>query len=635
MLHRLIVPILGMPRFAKRSIVLCVDSALCILTVWLAYYLRIGDWVTMSGNDFWRPWDAAIASLALALPLFVMNGLYRAIFRYSGLAALVAIFKAMGYYLAIYATVFTFIGMSGVPRTLGIIQPILLLVLVVASRLIARFWLGDLYRVQSRGLLLPKVLIYGAGNAGRQLAMAMASNHSMRVAGFLDDDDRLHGHILNGLSIYNPADLPALVPSLEIKTVLLAIPSANRQRRLEIINGIQQAHVQVRTLPDLSEIAQGRVSLSDLRELDVDELLGRDPVSPNHILLNRNITDKVVLVTGAGGSIGSELCRQILALGPKRLVMFEMNEYALYALNEELSLRAQDAGVECLPVLGSVRDRERLATVFLNQRPDTVYHAAAYKHVPLVEHNPAEGIWNNTLGTLNTAQAAAQAQVSDFVLISTDKAVRPTNVMGASKRLAEMVLQALAAKGGETRFSMVRFGNVLGSSGSVVPKFRQQIRDGGPITLTHADITRYFMSIPEAAQLVIQAGAMAKGGEVFVLDMGQPVRIIDLAARMVELSGLSLRNAQNPDGDIEIEIIGLRPGEKLYEELLIGDNPKPTQHPRIMQAQEDFLPWPTLLQEIQTIIEALQRQDADRLRSLLIRLVSGYAPQAAERWVAK
>ena len=635
MLHRLIVPILGMPRFAKRLIVLSVDSALCILTVWLAYYLRIGDWVAMSGNDFWRPWDAAIASLALALPLFVMNGLYRAIFRYSGLAALVAIFKAMGYYLAIYATVFTFIGMSGVPRTLGIIQPILLLVLVVASRLIARFWLGDLYRVQSRGLLLPKVLIYGAGNAGRQLAMAMASNHSMRVAGFLDDDDRLHGHILNGLSIYNPADLPALVPSLEIKTVLLAIPSANRQRRLEIINGIQQAHVQVRTLPDLSEIAQGRVSLSDLRELDVDELLGRDPVSPNHILLNRNITDKVVLVTGAGGSIGSELCRQILALGPKRLVMFEMNEYALYALNEELSLRAQDAGVECLPVLGSVRDRERLATVFLNQRPDTVYHAAAYKHVPLVEHNPAEGIWNNTLGTLNTAQAAAQAQVSDFVLISTDKAVRPTNVMGASKRLAEMVLQALAAKGGPTRFSMVRFGNVLGSSGSVVPKFRQQIRDGGPITLTHADITRYFMSIPEAAQLVIQAGAMAKGGEVFVLDMGQPVRIIDLAARMVELSGLSLRNAQNPDGDIEIEIIGLRPGEKLYEELLIGDNPKPTQHPRIMQAQEDFLPWPTLLQEIQTIIEALQRQDADRLRSLLIRLVSGYAPQAAERWVAK
>ena len=635
MLHRLIVPILGMPRFAKRLIVLSVDSALCILTVWLAYYLRIGDWVAMNGNDFWRPWDAAIASLALALPLFVMNGLYRAIFRYSGLAALVAIFKAMGYYLVIYATVFTFIGMNGVPRTLGIIQPILLLVLVVASRLIARFWLGDLYRVQSRGLLLPKMLIYGAGNAGRQLAMAMASNHSMRVAGFLDDDDRLHGHILNGLPIYNPADLPSLVPSLDIKTVLLAIPSANRQRRLEIINSIQSAHVQVRTLPDLSEIAQGRVSLSDIRELDVDELLGRDPVNPNHLLLSRNIKDKVVLVTGAGGSIGSELCRQILAIGPKRLVMFEINEFALYALNEELSLRAQDAKVECLPVLGSVRDRERLEQVFSEHHPETVYHAAAYKHVPLVEHNPAEGVWNNTLGTLNTAQAAAQAQVSDFVLISTDKAVRPTNVMGASKRLAEMVLQALAAKGGGTRFSMVRFGNVLGSSGSVVPKFRQQIRDGGPITLTNPDITRYFMSIPEAAQLVIQAGAMAKGGEVFVLDMGQPVRIIDLAARMVELSGLSLCNAQNPDGDIEINIIGLRPGEKLYEELLIGDNPKPTQHPRIMQAQEDFLPWPILLQEIQVLIGTLQRQDALSLRVLLSRLVSGYQPQATEQWVAK
>jgi FlaA1/EpsC-like NDP-sugar epimerase len=624
-----------MPRFAKRLIVLSVDSALCILTVWLAYYLRIGDWVAMNGNDFWRPWDAAIASLALALPLFVMNGLYRAIFRYSGLAALVAIFKAMGYYLVIYATVFTFIGMNGVPRTLGIIQPILLLVLVVASRLIARFWLGDLYRVQSRGLLLPKMLIYGAGNAGRQLAMAMASNHSMRVAGFLDDDDRLHGHILNGLPIYNPADLPSLVASLEIKTVLLAIPSANRQRRLEIINSIQSAHVQVRTLPDLSEIAQGRVSLSDIRELDVDELLGRDPVNPNHLLLSRNIKDKVVLVTGAGGSIGSELCRQILAIGPKRLVMFEINEFALYALNEELSLRAQDAKVECLPVLGSVRDRERLEQVFSEHHPETVYHAAAYKHVPLVEHNPAEGVWNNTLGTLNSAQAAAQAQVSDFVLISTDKAVRPTNVMGASKRLAEMVLQALAAKGGGTRFSMVRFGNVLGSSGSVVPKFRQQIRDGGPITLTNPDITRYFMSIPEAAQLVIQAGAMAKGGEVFVLDMGQPVRIIDLAARMVELSGLSLCNAQNPDGDIEINIIGLRPGEKLYEELLIGDNPKPTQHPRIMQAQEDFLPWPILLQEIQVLIGTLQRQDALSLRVLLSRLVSGYQPQATEQWVAK
>jgi FlaA1/EpsC-like NDP-sugar epimerase len=356
MLQRLLIPILGMPRFIKRGVVLAVDSALCLLTVWLAYYLRIGDWVGMDGNAFWRPWDAAIASLALALPLFIMNGLYRAIFRYSGLAALVAIFKAMAYYMAIYATVFTFIGMQGVPRTVGIIQPILLLVLVVASRLLARFWLGDLYRVQSRGLLLPKVLIYGAGNAGRQLAMAMASNHSMRVAGFLDDDDRLHGHSLNGMFIYNPADLPALVPSLEIKTVLLAIPSANRQRRLEIINGIQRAHVQVRTLPDLSEIAQGRVSLSDIRELDVDELLGRDPVSPNHILLSRNISDKVVLVTGAGGSIGSELCRQILALGPKRLVMFEMNEYALYALNEELVVRAQDMGVECLPVLGTVRE---------------------------------------------------------------------------------------------------------------------------------------------------------------------------------------------------------------------------------------------------------------------------------------
>lgn len=627
MLNRLAGPVLGMPRAAKRVVVLGVDASLCVLTVWLAYYLRLGEWVTFFDDSMWQPWSAALASLAFALPLFVVHGLYRAIFRYSGLSALLTVFKVIAIYGILFATVFTAIGVTGVPRTIGLIQPILLLMFVGASRLLARFWLGGLYRRQVQMASLPKVLIYGAGNAGRQLAAAMANSHEMRVVGFLDDDDRLHGHVLNGLPIYSPEDLQDLVPAVGINTVLLAIPSASRQRRNEIIARIQAAHVQVRTLPSVSEIAQGRVGLSDLRELDIDDLLGREPVSPNHILLGKNITGKVVLVTGAGGSIGSELCRQILALQPTRLVLLELSEFALYQIHEELECRLDGSATELVALLASVRDQRRMREIMKEFAPDTVYHAAAYKHVPLVEHNPVEGIRNNTLGTLATAKAAAEAGVSDFVLISTDKAVRPTNIMGASKRLAEMVLQAMATQGGTTRFSMVRFGNVLGSSGSVVPKFRQQIRDGGPITLTHADITRYFMSIPEAAQLVIQAGAMAKGGEVFVLDMGEPVRIHDLALRMIELSGLTVKDADNPDGDIAIEITGLRAGEKLFEELLIGDDPRPTQHPRIMQAREDFLAWDTLSREFEILEASLDRRDIEAIRDQLVRLVSGYRCQ--------
>jgi FlaA1/EpsC-like NDP-sugar epimerase len=379
--------------------------------------------------------------------------------------------------------------------------------------------------------------------------------------------------------------------------------------------------------PAVSELAQGMVSTSDLRELDIDDLLGREPVAPNHILLGRNITHKVVLVTGAGGSIGSELCRQILSVNPSTLVLIEQSEFALYEIQQELQEKVEDSGTLLVPILASVRDAQRLREIFTDWKPDTVYHAAAYKHVPLVEHNPIEGIRNNTLGTLTAAQAAAEHEVSDFVLISTDKAVRPTNIMGASKRLAEMALQALAATSPKTRFSMVRFGNVLGSSGSVVPKFRRQIRDGGPITLTHPDITRYFMTIPEAAQLVIQAGAMAKGGDVFVLDMGDPVKIIDLATRMIELSGLCVRDNSNPEGDIEIEITGLRSGEKLFEELLIGNNPRPTSHPRIMKAHEEFLAWSELRGKLLQLETLLEQRDVAGTKDLLIELVSGYAPQ--------
>ena len=625
-LNTLAQPVLALPRVAKRLVVLAVDASLCVLTVWIAFYLRLGEWITLSGQATWQPLMAVGASLILALPIFIVNGFYRAIFRYSGWPALITVAKATAIYGLLYATVFTAFGVNGVPRTVGLIQPMLLLLAVGASRAFARYWLGGLYQNQLKLAALPRVLVYGAGTAGRQLADAMSNSHEMRVVGFLDDDDRLHGHVLNGHAIYSPADLPGLVASLNISDVLLALPSLNRKRRNEILEMMLHAKVSVRTLPSVTELAQGKVSMSDLRELDIDDLLGREQVAPNHILLGKNISDKVVLVTGAGGSIGSELCRQILAIKPALLLMVEQSEFALYQIHQELQHKLSATDPNLLPLLASVRDEERMREIMATWRPDTVYHAAAYKHVPLVEHNPAEGVKNNVLGTLIAARAASEHNVSDFVLISTDKAVRPTNIMGASKRLSEMVLQAFAATSTGTKFTMVRFGNVLDSSGSVVPKFRQQIRDGGPITLTHPDITRYFMTIPEAAQLVIQAGAMAKGGDVFVLDMGEPVKIKDLALRMIELSGLTVRDNENLDGDIEIKISGLRPGEKLYEELLIGNNPKSTPHPRIMKADEEFIPWAVLSEKLSSLEFALNVNDVTLVRSMLEQLVIGYKP---------
>jgi len=614
---------LALPRVAKRFIALSVDLGLCVLTVWLAYYLRLGEFVVLSGNAL----PAVMASVGIALPIFIISGLYRAIFRYSGWPALLAVARAVGIYGMLYVSIFTAIGVSGVPRTVGIIQPILLLLFVGASRALARVWLGDQYLSILKHASRPKVLIYGAGSTGRQLVAAMTNSHETQVVGFLDDDDRLHGHVLNGQSIYNPADLANLVSTLSVSDVLLAMPSLSRKRRNEILAQIRTARVAVRTLPSMTDLAQGKVSVSDLRELDVDDLLGREAVMPNHILLAMNVRSKVVMVTGAGGSIGSELCRQILLVGPSKLLLIEQSEFALYGIHQELEEKLAGRGIVLVSLLASVQDNERMREIMSTWHPDTVYHAAAYKHVPLVEHNPTEGIKNNVLGTLRTALAAAENGVSDFVLISTDKAVRPTNIMGASKRLAEMVLQALAATTSDTKFSMVRFGNVLGSSGSVVPKFRQQIRDGGPITLTHPEITRYFMTIPEASQLVIQAGAMAKGGDVFVLDMGQSVKIMDLARRMIELSGLTLKDEKNPDGDIEIEITGLRPGEKLYEELLIGDNPKPTSHSRIMKANEEFVPWVDLDAKLKALEIALNVNDVGVIRLMMKKLVTGYTPE--------
>ncbi|MAO52013.1 MAG: polysaccharide biosynthesis protein [Pusillimonas sp.] len=636
MLTRLAQPILAMPRFAKRLVVLAVDICLCVLTVWLAFYLRLDIWVRVWGGSFFQPEWAIAASIIIALPIFITHGFYRVIFRYSDLSAIGTVLKAFGLYALIYIVVITVIGLPGVPRSIGIIQPMLLLFAVGLSRAFARLWLGGMYQAHWQRLTLPKALIYGAGASGRQLAAAIHNSTEMRIAGYLDDDLRLHGQVLNGLPVYNPASLPALVENKNIRTVLLAMPSLPRRRRNEIISNIRHAKVAVRTLPNMTELAQGKTNLTDLHDLDIDDLLGREPVPPDPTLLAKNITGKTVLVTGAGGSIGSELCRQIMQLEPAKLLLVDQSEYSLYTIHEELIKKTITQNT-LIPLLASVQDKDRLHSIISTWKPNTIYHAAAYKHVPIVEHNPIEGIKNNVMGTLNIAMLATEFGIQDFVLISTDKAVRPTNIMGATKRLAEMVLQALAERETKTRFSIVRFGNVLGSSGSVVPLFRQQISSGGPVTVTHSEVTRYFMTIPEAAQLVIQAGAMAqgKGGEVFVLDMGQPVKIIKLAERLIELSGYSVRSNHNPNGEISIEIIGLRPGEKLYEELLIGDNPKSTSHSRIMKAIETFVIWDELSHELDKLNLALNSNHVSATLIALKRLVPNYLPHnCIVDWVA-
>ncbi len=623
-LRRAINPLLSLPRGAKVLLVALVDTCSCFLAVWLALYLRLGEFLPLSGPTLW----AAVVSVAVAVPVFFLSGLYLAIFRYAGEAAVATVARATFVHGVVFASIFTAIGVDGVPRTVGLIAPILLLLMVGASRASARFGLGGFHSSRQVTHVLPTALVFGAGTTGRQFVAAVRRSHFIRIVGFLDDDTRLHGRLLDGLPVYAPGDLPSLVGSLHVTDVLLAVPSTTRQRRNEILEQIAQSKVSVRTLPSFADLVSGQLSFSDLKDLDCDDLLGREPVSPIPALMEKNVLGRVVLVTGAGGSIGSELCRQILSVKPATLLLVEQSEFSLYQLHEELRARADrtHSDVLLVPLLTSIRDAGHMGQIFSKWKPETVYHAAAYKHVPLVEHNVVQGIENNLLGTLTLALAASEHGVSDFILISTDKAVRPTNVMGASKRLAEMVLQALAANQTGTTFAMVRFGNVLGSSGSVVPKFRQQLRDGGPITLTHPEITRFFMTIPEAAQLVIQAGAMAEGGDVFVLDMGKPVKIYDLATRIIELSGLTLQNEDHPTGDIPIHITGLRPGEKLHEELLIGNDPKPTQHPRILRATERFLSWSALEERLLVLQDALDKSDIRTVRLLLEELVSGFKP---------
>lgn len=635
--------LLGFLRANKFIVQISLDFLLCCFSVWVSYCLRVGALVPLFSSNLFVLY---LLSFTL-IPVLFYYGFYKSIIRYSDVFTLLIALKAFVPYFFIFIVLVFFIGIDGIPRTVSIIHPVILFILIAGTRFSVRL-LYSMYIM--KGVvsdLTPCALIYGAGNVGRQLAVALSNSPDIRVVGFLDDDETLQGNKLNGLEIFNPILLKNIVDERSIKTVLLAIPNASRARRNEVLNLLKRHKVAVRTLPGVSDMALGKSSFQDIRELDIDDLLGRDPVLPDASMMMLAIKNNTVLVTGAGGSIGSELCRQILNFSPKRLLLLDVNEYALYRINEELlgvikdkknsidifhesngikNIDVASFDVEIIPLLASVCDGDRIDSIMKTWMPSTVYHAAAYKHVPLVEHNPIEGLRNNIWGTFVCAKSAERNHVKNFVLISTDKAVRPTNLMGATKRVAELILQASACDSTSTIYSIVRFGNVLGSSGSVVPLFRDQIKKGGPITITHTEITRYFMSIPEAAQLVIQAGAMGVGGDVFVLEMGEPVKIIDLARRMVELSGLSVKDFDNPLGEIELCVTELRPGEKMYEELLIGSNSVYTDHPRILRAQEQFFRWTELNEALDNLNKFMCENNFPKIKSILAYLVSGYSP---------
>lgn len=608
----------SLPRHYKRIISVFSDVFFIAIAYWGAYFVRLDNKTPI--NDM-KNWILFFVLIALSILFFVRIGLYRAVLRFVSFRVLLII--ALGIvFSTIILVIFAFFFQVFLPRTVPIIYFSFAILLIGAPRLICRGLLN------TTKLSRIPVVIYGAGLTGRQLQQSLYQGNEFYPVAYVDDDKTLHGYMLQGIAVVSPNQLDALIARHDVEKILLAIPNSTRARRLEIIKNLEHLNCEVLSVPSLAELVSGRAKISNLSEVSIDDLLGRESVEPINELLTANITNKNVMVTGAGGSIGSELCRQILRQNPSRLVLFELSEYALYSIDHELKefCIAENITTEVIPLLGSVQRQHRLQSVMRYMDINTIYHAAAYKHVPLVEFNVIEGIRNNVFGTLFTAQAAIDAGVETFVLISTDKAVRPTNTMGTTKRLAELVLQALAGEQKKTRFCMVRFGNVLGSSGSVIPLFRQQIRSGGPVTVTHPEITRFFMTIPEASQLVIQAGAMAIGGDVFVLDMGKPVKIIDLARRMISLSGLTVKDKKNPHGEIEIHISGLRPGEKLYEELLIGDNVSGTSHSLIMTAKEDLLPWPELSDLLGKLDLACHDYDHEKIRDLLLKSPAGFSP---------
>lgn len=623
--------ILALPRRSKQVILLAADIVCIEFALWVAFAIRL-DTLEVPGEALI---PLGLLAPLIAVPIFIHFGLYRAIIHYIGLHALLAIGKAIAVYTGILAAAIYLLGIPEVPRSIALVQGILAMLLIGGSRALARYWLSNANIEHNVSDRRRPVIVYGAGSAGVQLATALAHSRELRPVAMVDDDPTLHRKQIGPLDVFAPSHLPQLIDRYAVAEVLLALPSASRSRRNEIIAQLEHLPVLVRTLPGVAELAEGKVKTADLREVDIEDLLGRDPVSPDLQLLGANITRKSVMVTGAGGSIGSELCRQILAQRPTDIVLYELSEFALYSIEQDLLKQAQSLpcyASNIWPILGSVTDASKLERVIQRFAVQTIYHAAAYKHVPMVEKNPCEGILNNIVGTWQTAHAALKGSVETFVLISTDKAVRPTNTMGTTKRFAEMILQALAAEyPNRTRFTMVRFGNVLGSSGSVVPLFREQIKRGGPITVTDPRIIRYFMTIPEAAQLVIQAGAMGRDGDVFVLDMGEPVKILDLARRMVHLSGLTVKSDDAPDGDIEIIFSGLRPGEKLYEELLIGDAATITTHPRIRQANERMRPLPEINELTQQLRHACGRGDSELARVFLLNAVEEFAPQCTNQ----
>ncbi len=641
--------IIGLGTPTKRVIALGIDVLLVPTALLLAFWVRLGSERMINPLDYLWLFAAAIAT---AIPLFIRFGMYRAVLRYMGRDAVMSIFNAVSLAALLLALVIYWARSDLlIPRMLVVNYWAILGLLVGGSRFAARSFLVPdarerrfaIWRRNSNAMSgRRRVAIYGAGAAGYQLFRSLQHDRDIAPVAFIDDDRNLQGRSVGGLKIYGPGAMEKLIAETRAKEVFLAIPSIGPGRRREILEKLQTYAIHVRTVPSIYELTTGRKDLAQLQEVPIEDLLGRDVIKPMPDLLERCIRSQTVLVTGSGGSIGAELCRQIVELGPKRLILFDHSEYNLFQIGEEIrsDIFRRELDIELVDILGSVTDPERLRRVMEQFDVDTIYHAAAYKHVPIVEHNIAAGLFNNVFGTLYAAQAALETGVKNFVLISTDKAVRPTNVMGASKRLAEMILQALTEEAAgtaetprhpesgarPTRFTMVRFGNVIGSSGSVIPKFRTQIQSGGPLTVTHPDVVRYFMTIPEAAQLVIQAGSMGNGGDVFVLDMGEPVRILDLAQKMIRLSGLSVRDQRNPEGDIEIELSGLRPGEKLYEELLIGNASWTTGHPKILRAEESMLDWEAMSMLLEQLKSDLENGDYDHVISLLVEHVDGFNP---------
>ena len=606
-------------------ITLAFDVIILVFSLWLSFFLQSDELI---GKHMSNNWWLIISVPIIAIPIFIKTGLYRSVLQYTGIKVITTSFQS----ITITCIIATFIHYYGrgyffeinhlLPRSIIPNFWFISNTFIITSRFLLK---GIIYSWDTRVNKRKQTIIYGAGNAGVQLVESLTKSMDYAPVAFIDDDKQKQGTIINYLQIFSFEILEKVIKKFDVKLILLAIPSASQNRRVEILKKLSKFPLEVKVLPSVDNIVNGEVTLDSIKHVQVEDILGRDAVNPKENLLKKNIKGKNVLITGAGGSIGSELCRQILNLGPKKIVLFENSEFNLYSIHQELSQSRKRS--EIIPKLATVTNLHQINKVISENQINTIFHAAAYKHVPMVEMNISEGVYNNVIGTYNVAKAAIENKVENMILISTDKAVRPTNIMGASKRFSELVLQAFADENSSTCFSMVRFGNVLDSAGSVVPLFRKQIKKGGPVTVTHRNITRYFMSIPESVQLVLQAGAMAKGGDVFVLDMGDPIRILDLAYRMIHLSGLKPIDTENPNGDIKIKFTGLRPGEKLYEELLIGDDVIQSEHPRIMQAREEKLSFDIVKKKITEISKFREKQDDIAIKDILLKNVNGYQPQ--------